>query len=305
MTASSLKRSLLMVRPEHYDIVYEINPWMHRAVRASPERAREQWNALYRTLTEGIGAEVRLAEPVPGLPDMVFTANAGLVQDHKVVLSNFRHPERQGEAAHFHRWFEAQGFEVVVLPAERWFEGEGDALFVGPTLFAGYHFRSDVYSHRLVEEILGVRVLSLELADPHFYHLDTCFCPLDAQSVAYYPPAFDEYARRVIEAEVPRRIEVVPDEAARFACNAVVLGDEVVLNTGCPQFESALRELGFTPHATPLDEFLKAGGSAKCLTLHLDHRKLVSQPGVNAAPRALESPAAPLASVVPLPHPPG
>jgi N-dimethylarginine dimethylaminohydrolase len=263
-------RRVLMTPPTYYGVEYEINPWMDRSRPASRETAQRQWEGLRRVLTDEMGAEVVLAEPVPGLPDMVFTANAGLVSGPRAVLSQFRHPERQGEAAHFRRWFEEHGWEVVELPSGRPFEGEGDALFAGDTLYAGYHWRSDVASHRELAELLGVRVLSLELTDPYYYHLDTCFCPLDAETVVYHPHAFDEYARRVLQANIPRLIEIPVDEAARFACNAVVLGRHVALNTGCPGLEARLRDLGYTPHATPLDEFLKAGGSAKCLTLHLD-----------------------------------
>ncbi len=263
-------RRLLMVAPTFYGVEYEINPWMSRANPASREAAQEQWEGLYRTLCEEVGAQVELAEPQPGLPDMVFTANAGLVRGRQALLSNFRYQERQGEAAHFRDWFEAHRFEVVCLPSERLFEGEGDALFLGDTLFAGYRWRSDVHAHRMIGETLGVRVLSLELAQPHYYHLDTCFCPLDDRTAAYFPEAFDEYGRTVIRANVPDLIEVCPEEAARFGCNAVVLEKDVVLNTGCPRFEGALRDRGFVPHSTPLDEFLKAGGAAKCLTLYLD-----------------------------------
>lgn len=262
-----------MVPPTCYGVEYEINPWMSRKRPACPQEARRQWGGLYRLLTGEIGARVYLADPRPGLPDMVFTANAGLVSGDRVILSNFRYPERQGEAAHFRRWFEHHGFQVVTLPPDCCFEGEGDALPLGETLFAGYHWRSDVRSHRLVGEILGARVLSLELVDPYFYHLDTCFCPLDSETVACFPGAFDPYAQRVIQAHARRLLEVRPEEARRFACNAVVLGRQVALNTGCPRFEAELRELGFTPHATPLDEFMKAGGSAKCLTLHLDRER--------------------------------
>ncbi len=261
---------VLMVPPTYYGIEYEINPWMSRSRPASVECAREQWQGLHRVLTEQLGVEVLLSEPQPGYPDMVFTANAGLVYGARAILSRFRYLERQGEAEHFARWFAEHGFTVEQLPGAGYFEGEGDALFVGDTLFAGYRWRSDVPAHRAVGEMLGKRVLSLELADPYFYHLDTCFCPLDAETVAYYPPAFDDYARRVIEASVPRRIEVEPDEARRFACNAVVIGRKVALNIGCPHFEASLREAGFQTYATPLDEFLKAGGSAKCLVLRLD-----------------------------------
>lgn len=262
--------SVLMVPPTYYEVVYEINPWMSRARPASQPRASAQWLALVQVLEQEMDAGVLRAEAAPDLPDMVFTANAGLVYGEQVVLSRFRHPQRVGEAPRFRAWFEEHGFEVLDLPPGLCFEGEGDALFLGDTLFAGYHWRSDAASHRHLGEMLGRRVLSLQLTDPHFYHLDTCFCPLDAETVAFYPGAFDEYALRVIEANVPRVIRVEPEEARRFACNALVLGTHVALNAGCPRFEAQLREAGFVPHTVPLDEFLKAGGSAKCLTLHLD-----------------------------------
>ncbi|MFN3651473.1 MAG: dimethylarginine dimethylaminohydrolase family protein [Armatimonadota bacterium] len=272
-------RELLMVPPAHYTVAYEINPWMNRVRAVSQEAAAGQWEGLRRVLTEEMGAVVHLAEPQPGLPDMVFTANAGLVLGETAIVSRFRHLERQGEAPHFARWFAERSFRVVELPADCFFEGEGDALFLDDTLFAGYQWRTDVRAHRAVEEILGVRTLSLRLVDPHFYHLDTCFCPLDAETVAYYPGAFDDYGREVIRANARETVEVVPDEAQRFACNALVLGRHVALNTGCPQFEAQLRERGFVPHATPLDEFLKAGGSAKCLTLHLDRPAFLEHGG--------------------------
>lgn len=261
---------VLMVPPHHFTVNYEINPWMNRSVPTSPAIAQAQWDALYRILRDETGAAVLLADPQPGLPDMVFTANAGLVRGGRVVLSNFRHPERQGEAAHFSQWFSQHGFEVILLPPDRYFEGEGDALFFGDSLIAGYRWRSDVHSHRMVGEQFEVRVLSLELSQAHYYHLDTCFCPLDEKTAAYFPGAFDHYGRTVLENEIPDLIEVDAGEAARFACNAVVLGRSVVLNSGCPRFESALAARGFQPHSTPLDEFLKAGGAAKCLTLYLD-----------------------------------
>lgn len=259
-----------MVPPTHYGVEYEINPWMSRRRPAVPELARRQWQALRDLLTGPMGAEVCEAPPEPGLPDMVFTANAGLVQGQRVVLSNFRHPERQQEAAHFRAWFESNGFEVALLPGEHRFEGQGDALPSGEELFAGYHYRTDVEAHRLVGEILERRVLSLHLVDPYYYHLDTCFCPINRSTVAYYPAAFDDYGRRVIQESFEDRIELAPEEAGRFAANAVVLGEQVALNWGCPGFEAALRDRGCVTHATPLDEFLKAGGSARCLTLHLD-----------------------------------
>ncbi|ADV63638.1 amidinotransferase [Isosphaera pallida ATCC 43644] len=263
------KARILMCPPDFFGIEYEINPWMNRRVGSDSTRAAEQWRGLHRLLTD-LGAEIELLEPVRGLPDLVFTANAGLVYGDLFLSSRFRHAVRQRETPYFDAWFAAHGFTVVTLPEGLYFEGAGDALFCGETLFAGYRHRSDSRSHQKVGELLGVHVLPMELVDPRFYHLDTCFCPLDPETALYHPGAFDEYGRKVITSHVPRLIEAPPEEAASFCCNAVVVGRDVVLNVGAPKVEQALRRAGFTPHATPLGEFLKSGGSAKCLTIRVD-----------------------------------
>jgi N-dimethylarginine dimethylaminohydrolase len=209
-------------------------------------------------------------EPVKGLPDLVFTANAGLVWRDVVFLARFRHQARQGETAVDDDWFRTQGFSTENLPEPWSFEGAGDALFCGDTLYAGYIIRSDAAAMQWLAKRLSCRVIPVQLIDERYYHLDTCFCPLSATDAIYHPPAFDDYGRLAIEAHVPNLIAVDPVEAARFCCNAVVLGRDVVLNAGCPKLEVELVDRGYTPHSTELDEFIKAGGSAKCLTLRLD-----------------------------------
>ncbi len=261
--------TILMCPTDHYGIEYEINPWMSRGRQSDPDESARQWRELQKLLT-ALGADVRLMQPVKGLPDLVFTANAGLVWRDRVFLARFRHTARQGETELDRDWFQAAGFETVELPDQWKFEGAGDALFCGDTLFAGYLIRSDVGAMQWVAEQMDCRVIPLQLVDDFFYHLDTCFCPLNQTEAIYFPAAFDEYAQKALAESVPTLIAVEPDEAARFACNAVVLGAHVVLNTGCPHLEDSLRQLGYTPHATQLDEFIKAGGSAKCLTLRLD-----------------------------------
>jgi N-dimethylarginine dimethylaminohydrolase len=261
---------ILMCPPDYFGIEYEINPWMDRQRGADRERAVAQWHALYETLTGPVGATVELIDPVQGLPDMVFTANAGLVAGRRFIPSRFRYPVRAGEEPYFHRWFESHGYEVLPLPEGCFFEGAGDALSCGETLFAGYHFRSHVDSHREVSRLLGTRVLSLELADPRFYHLDTCFCPLGVESAIYYPDAFDSYAQRVLASAVRQPVLAAPKDAARFGCNAVVVDRHVVLNAGCDTLRARLQEAGYTVHEVDLSEFLKSGGAAKCLTLRLD-----------------------------------
>lgn len=262
----------LMCPPDHYDVDYVINPWMEGNIhKSSRDRAVEQWEKLYYVLKDH--AIVDLVKPQIGWPDMVFTANAGLVLGQDVVLSRFFHKERQGEEPYFKEWFEAQGFTVYELPKDLPFEGAGDALLdrEGRWLWAGYGFRSELDSHPYIAKWLNIEVISLRLMDERFYHLDTCFCPLSGGYLLYYPPAFDFYSNRIIEMRVPpeKRIAIEESDAVNFACNAVNIGNIVVMNKASKELKSRLEQAGFTVITTPLSEFLKAGGAAKCLTLRV------------------------------------
>jgi len=263
---------ILMCAPDHYDVDYVINPWMEGNIhKSSRDRAVEQWQKLYHVLKDR--ALVDLVTPAKGWPDMVFTANAGLVLGDNVVLSRFFHKERQGEEPYFKEWFEQNGFTVYELPKDLPFEGAGDALFdrEGRWLWAGYGFRSELDSHPYIAGWLDTEVVSLRLIDERFYHLDTCFCPLTGGYLLYYPPAFDSYSNRVIEMRIPpeKRIIVEEPDAVCFACNAVNVNNTIVMNQVSDRLKQQLREVGFEVVETPLSEFLKAGGAAKCLTLRV------------------------------------
>jgi lysine-ketoglutarate reductase/saccharopine dehydrogenase-like protein (TIGR00300 family) len=263
---------ILMCAPHHYDVDYVINPWMEGNIhRSSREIAEAQWNKLYQVLKTY--ATVDLVEPQSGWPDMVFTANAGLVLGDTVVLSRFFHPERQGEEPYFQQWFEDQGYTVYTLPKSLPFEGAGDALLdrAGRWLWAGYGFRSELDSHPYLAKWLDVEVLSLRLVDRRFYHLDTCFCPLADGYLLYYPAAFDTYSNRMIELRVPveKRIPIDEVDAVNFACNTVNIARVVVMNKASDRLKQMLSDRDFTVVETPLTEFLKAGGAAKCLTLRV------------------------------------
>ena len=266
---------ILLCAPDFYGIEYEINPWMHRSRNADRAQASTQWEQL-RAALQHCGGQVELIEPQPGLPDMVFTANAGLAVGHRFIRSNFRHKERRGEQAHFEQWFAKDGYELVCLPGELFFEGEGDALFCGDTLFCGYRFRSDIRSHQWLSDLLGCLAVSLELVDERFYHLDTCFCPLPDGSALWYPAAFDDYGQQAIRQHVRDLIAVAPEEALRFACNAVVMKTEIIMPDGCPRLRATLEQRGYHCHELPMSEFLKAGGACKCLTLLLPQRQAVA-----------------------------
>ena len=272
----------LMCPPEFFQVDYVINPWMEGNIdRANGVLAAEQWHRLHVILS-GAG-KVELIPPISGSPDMVFTANAGLVLGDHAVLSRFLHPERQSEEPHFRDWFQQHGFRVHELPKDLPFEGAGDALFdrVKPLLWAGYGFRTELDTHSLIAELLSVEVVSLRLVDKRFYHLDTCLCTLERGFLMYYPPAFDARSNAQIEHRVPteKRIILEETDAIHFAANAVNIGETLILHRASDVLKSQLSAAGFQVFEAPLTEFIKSGGAARCLTLRLNE---LPKPGARA-----------------------
>lgn len=263
---------ILMCRPDFYGIEYEINPWMDKAVKVSHVAAVVQWEALYQTILD-CDAQVDLLTPVKGLPDLVFTANAGLLYEDKIILAHFKPQERQGETPYYKEWFTRAGFKVVgdplLDPETPYFEGAGDALLAGKKLFAGYGFRTARKFYEQAPYFEQNNLVYCELVNPYFYHIDTCFCPLNNHQAIWYPAAFSKESQQ----RMAKEIELFPvqeQEAKYFACNAVVLDKHIILPTGCPQISANLEEIGFRVHACEMSEYLKAGGACKCLTLRID-----------------------------------
>jgi N-dimethylarginine dimethylaminohydrolase len=277
------QRSVLLCRPDGYRIAYAINPHMRDETgalrRVDGEWALRQWNALgdaYRSL----GFRVDVIEGDPAFPDMVFAANPALPfvpagGGKAVLLSNMRAPERRGEVDRFEAWFNSRGYEVRRLSREAAasFEGHGDLLW-HPTrrvLFGGFGFRTAEGALSAVSGVLGIPVVPLRLVDPRFYHLDTCFMPLDAHRALLFRPALTDDALDVLRACFDEWIEPPESEAVRgLACNADCPdGRNVLIDASCSVTISRLEGCGF--RVTPLDlsEFLKAGGSAFCMKLWL------------------------------------
>ena len=258
---------ILMCCPDHYEVSYEINPWMNKSIATEKKKAWTQWKALHHTVLR-LGGWVEYVEQPAGQPDLVFTANAGLVKGTRCVLSHFKHKERQVEEPTYKDWFIKHGFEVLELK-DCFFEGEGDALFAGEVLFAGTGFRSDASSHKHIAEYLSIeKIIECELINPYFYHLDTCFCPLNPDLAIYFPGAFSAKSIDEMRKHI-KLIEVREDEAKKFACNSVVLGKNIIIPAGCTKTSDTLNKKGYTTHEVELDEFMKAGGASKCLTLKL------------------------------------
>lgn len=268
------RHRVLMCAPQYFTVSYAINPWMAgEEGEVSQSQAQVQWDALRDTLAET--ADVALLDPAPGLPDMVFTANAGVVYNGRAIVSRFGPEERRGEEAHFRAWFENDGYEIVDWPEELLFEGAGDVLLdrAGPWVWAGYGQRTQREAHDELARFYPDReVLSMRLVDPRYYHIDTCLQPLEGGYLMYLPEAFDEAGRAEIERRIPadRRIPVTADEAVAFACNAVNLDRRVVFNEPSERLRGELESKGFSVTGVTLSEFRKSGGAAKCLVLRLD-----------------------------------
>ncbi len=273
----------LMCPPEHFAVTYTINPWMDPQSWAREEGAlalssRREWAALRRTL-QGLGAAIELAEPAPGLPDLVFTANAAVVLDRKVLLASFRHPQRQGEEEHFAQAFRALATRGLVdtvtrLPCGLRLEGAGDCVWddTRQLFWMGHGPRSDAAASHVVADTFGVETVALELADPRFYHLDTALCPLPRGEVLFVPGAFAPEGRAIIHAlvEPAARIEVPQADAACLAANAVAVNDTLVMPACSDELRARLTARGYRPLVVPLPSFRRSGGSAFCLTLRLD-----------------------------------
>ncbi len=277
MTALGWGRRFLLCRPVHFTVAYEINPYMHLQVHPDPELALAQHDGLVTAL-RAAGADLEFLDPVEGLPDLVFTANAGVVDRDLFVPSRFRHPERQGETPYDTAWFAARGFRVGGLPGTDPFEGAGDVLPFGagpggargPVLVAGYRTRSTVGAQMSLGDLLGVPVRTLELVDERFYHVDLVFCPVDERRALIAPQGLDRYGCRVLEELVPEPVWLTDEEASSFCANSVVVGDVIVMPGCTPRLGRILEDAGLSVAVVPVGEFLKAGGGCRCLTLALD-----------------------------------
>jgi N-dimethylarginine dimethylaminohydrolase len=260
-----------MCPPRYFTVSYVINPWMDSSRPVDAARAMSQWTALVATY-RGLGHTVEVIDPEPGLPDMVFAANAVTVIDGVVLGARFRNVERAAEAEHYRCWFAAHDASGAVMPSAV-NEGAGDLIWTGSLLLAGTGFRTDPTAHREAQEIFGVPVISLQLVDPWYYHLDTCLLVLDDSPstplIAYYPPAFSPGSQRVLARLFPDAVIARAADAACLGLNGVSDGGSVVLPVEAQVLGRALAARGFQPVFVDISELRRAGGGPKCCTLAL------------------------------------
>ncbi len=259
-------RHYVMTPPQFFAVDYAINPWMDTTTPVDAAVAVSQWQRLQDVYLK-LGHSVELVAPVPGLPDMVYAANGGLIIDGKALVARFKYPQRQQESVAYGAWLRSQGFDPVY--AQHVNEGQGDLLPVGDIILAGHGFRTALRAHSEIARVFNRRVISLELVDPRFYHLDTALTVLDDTTIAYYPPAFSYVSRAHLETLFPDAIVVDSADAYAFGLNAVSDGRNVVLPAAAVGFAEQLSDAGFEPIGVEMPELLKGGGSVKCCTLEV------------------------------------
>lgn len=258
------RRRYLMCRPTYFEVSYAINPWMDPDTPVDRDLASAQWAEL-KAIYERLGHTVELIDPLPGQPDMVFAANGALVVAGSVLGAAFKNPERADEAPAYRSWFEMAGYAQVRTP-KNLNEGEGDFAVVGDMILAGTGFRTEHAAHLEAQEYFGRPVISLQLVDPRFYHLDTALFALDDRNVAYYPAAFSEGTQAVLRQLFPDAVLATEADALAFGLNSVSDGRHVVVETRAVDLIAALRDRDYEVATIDMSELRKSGGGPKCCT---------------------------------------
>jgi N-dimethylarginine dimethylaminohydrolase len=287
----SRKPTLMMTDAGHFEVSYVINPWMKPSAwsedRDGHFRAAQEASAALAKALAAAGAEVIRTDGAPGLPDMVFPANAAVVLDRRALVARFRYPERRGEEPLFLKTFEsfkARGLldTVEQFPEFCFQEGAGDCIWdaTRQRFWAGYGQRSVREAVDVTEKFFDAPVTPLELISPRFYHLDVCFLALSGGEVVYYPKAFSPEGVAAIRDAVPKDklIEASDEDAAGFCVNAVNIGRQIVMAQPKDGLRAKLRERGYVVTGIDLSPFIMAGGGAYCMTLRLDRaREIVAE----------------------------
>jgi N-dimethylarginine dimethylaminohydrolase len=256
-------KKVLMCKPLHFSVDYIINPWMMPGT-VNRDKAMEQWSTLVDTF-QRLQIKVETIDQEEGLPDMVFSADQAVVKNKKVLISNFRYPERQGETKHYLKWFKKHRYSLVHLPATCFFEGGGESTLIKDLLLIGVGFRANLKVCRQVSKTFDIEVVPLELVDKRFYHLDTCFFPLNNETAFYFPEGFSPDARIKLKKIIPNLIPFNYEELLNFAANSVVTDHHVVMQKNNPVFKKEIKNQGYKTVEVDVGEFIKAGGGIHCL----------------------------------------
>ncbi len=288
MNNIKINTKVLMSGAEYFDDHDAINAYMDDSVPVSVERAAQEHADIENAFTQA-GIEV-LKVPAPeGAQDGVYTANWALCIDGKAIMSNLPDKRHDTESLYAERVLHGLGKNIIKLPRQYKFSGQGDALPCGKYLFVGSGYRTDKEVWPLLARETGLHVVGLQTVpqldaegnptinsvtgwpDSFFYDIDLALAVISPTLIAWCPEAFTSESRARVQALTDiDTIEVDYDEATRAsASNLVSTGVTVVMGHRAPKLCAALESRGLTvitPHVT---ELMKGGGFIRCTSLTL------------------------------------
>lgn len=282
-----------MSSADYFSTEQAINPY-YGVGSLDVERAKAE-HAAIKKLFEQAGIVVETTAAPVDSQDGVYTANWALVRGNKAVLA--RLPDaRKAEEAVAEKALSERGLEVLHVPNDWHFSGQGDALPFGGMLFCGRNYRSDEGAQAFAADSLGFERIQLQTVpeldslgnpminavtgwpDSFFYDLDLSLAiirePNETQGgiIAYCPEAFmpesQETLRRLKGFE---KIAVSFEEATKgFACNLVSTGETVIMSNRAPQLKRELEKRGLKVLSPDVTELVKGGGFIRCVSLTLE-----------------------------------
>jgi N-dimethylarginine dimethylaminohydrolase len=287
---------VLMSGADFFSDTQAINAHMNANVAVNVASAVKEHLAIQEALTNA-GVEVLSVAPPKGCQDGVYTANWALIRGNKAVMSRLPNA-RKDEEAYAETALTKLGFEIIKVPNNWRFSGQGDALPCGNYLFAGSVYRTDPEVHQFLSDTLGYEVISLQTRpkrrffglgprvtnkysgwpDSYYYDIDLALAIIKAPDatqpglIAWCPEAFLSDSVAKIRALPIDKIEVSFKEAQKaFACNLVSTGETVVMSAFAPNFKSELENRGLKLITPVIKELGKGGGYIRCTTLSLDN----------------------------------
>jgi N-dimethylarginine dimethylaminohydrolase len=270
-------RHYAMVRPDHFRVDYQINPYMDLTRQPDVPRTIGQWRDLVASI-ELAGGRVDILDQRPDSPDMVYAMNLGLAltdvrtETTRVAMSHMRYAERRREVESSSRWFAAAGFSPSYVGREgvgAYFEA-GDAFPYAGRLVVGYGPRTEELALKHLATDHDLHVHGVRITHPGMYHLDLGFCPIDERIALVCPSAYDAASAEALLALVPDPIVLSEQDALTFCANSIVIGTTILMPACPPAVRERLEAAGYEVVLVDVSEFHKGGGSIRCLTNPLD-----------------------------------
>lgn len=281
-----LNQKLLVSGADYFADDEKINPYYSDSA-IDVEKAKAEHSEIVNCFKKA-NIEIVQVEPPKDCQDGVYTANWAVTYKGKAIMS--RLPKaRQNEEPYAAKILKNLGFEIINIPENLLFSGQGDSLICGKYLFAGSGYRSDKPAQEFVAKTFGLELVQLHAlpqldkngepyinpatnhADSFYYDLDLALSIISDDCIAYCPAAFDEESQKKLK-QLPIDKIIVSEQEARegFACNLVSTRKTVIMSNKAPNLKAEIEKRGLTCLTPNVSELKKGGGYIRCISLALN-----------------------------------